>query len=139
MAGCAVQYPDGSAVCVAVGNNPYAGGFIYLVGSFDSGVLVPRERGVLALDQVHRARVSLDMRGESRRWIAPFEAMAESGAPAASGDAVRGRLTGDAGLARVGVVEQSLDLLDQSDDLNQRERNDDTERTRKKNSACAAS
>ena len=34
MAGCAVQYPDGSSLCAAIGNNPYAGGFIYLVGSF---------------------------------------------------------------------------------------------------------
>lgn len=33
MAGCSVQYPDGASVCAAIGNNPYAGGFIYLVGS----------------------------------------------------------------------------------------------------------
>ena len=42
MAGCPVRYPDGSALCAAVGNNPYAGGFIYLVGSFRAGDLVPR-------------------------------------------------------------------------------------------------
>ena len=28
MAGCSVQYPDGASVCAAIGNNPYAGGFI---------------------------------------------------------------------------------------------------------------
>jgi signal transduction histidine kinase len=89
MAGCSVQYPDGSSVCVAIGNNPYAGGFIYLVGSFASGVLVPRERGVLDLASVHRARVTLDMRGETTQWIAPFEALSE-----ARGSGVRGRLTG---------------------------------------------
>jgi two-component system OmpR family sensor kinase len=27
-AGCSVQYPDGSSICVGIGNNPYAGGFI---------------------------------------------------------------------------------------------------------------
>ena len=72
-AGCNVQYPDGSAICVAVGNNAYAGGFIYLVGSFNAGALVPRERGVLELAQVHRARVSLSLRGETLQWVAPFE------------------------------------------------------------------
>jgi signal transduction histidine kinase len=89
MAGCSVQYPDGSSVCVAIGNNPYAGGFIYLVGSFVSGELVARERGTLEIGEVHRARVTLDMRGASTRWIAPFEVQSEPGAAI-----VRGRLTG---------------------------------------------
>jgi signal transduction histidine kinase len=89
MAGCSVRYPDGSSVCVAIGNNPYAGGFIYLVGSFASADLVPRRRGALDLTEVHRARVTLDMRGEETRWIAPFEALSEPGAPI-----LRGRLTG---------------------------------------------
>jgi two-component system, OmpR family, sensor kinase len=89
MAGCSVQYPDGSSVCVAIGNNPYAGGFIYLVGAFASGELAARERGVLELDTVHRARVTLEMRGQRTQWIAPFESQSE---PGASG--VRGRLTG---------------------------------------------
>src|SRR2546427_324192 len=43
MAGCSVQYPDGASLCAAIGNNPYAGGFIYLVGSFFAGELTPRE------------------------------------------------------------------------------------------------
>jgi len=89
MAGCSVQYPDGSSVCVAVGNNPYAGGFIYLVGSFVSGELVPRERGTLEIGEVHRARVTLNMRGVTTRWVAPFEVQSEPGAAI-----VRGRLTG---------------------------------------------
>jgi len=89
MAGCAVQYLDGASVCAAVGNNPYAGGFIYLVGSFYAGELVPRERGVLALDGVHRARITLDMRGNTHRWVAPFEAL-----PPQGGIQTRGRLTG---------------------------------------------
>lgn len=93
MAGCSVQYPGGGSVCVAVGNNPYAGGFLYLVGGFASGPLVGRERGTLELAPIHRARVTLNMRGEVTRWIAPFEAQNEPGS------ATRGRLTGfvDAG------------------------------------------
>jgi len=89
MAGCLVRYTDGGSVCVAIGNNPYAGGFIYVVGSFLSGELVPRERRTLDLDGVHRARVTLDMRGQTTRWIAPFEVLSDARAPG-----VRGRLTG---------------------------------------------
>lgn len=88
-AGCSVQYPDGSSICVAVGNNPYAGGFIYLVGSFQAPALVPRERGELSISDVHRARVGLTIGGETLRWIAPFERLGDADAPLA-----RGRLTG---------------------------------------------
>lgn len=87
-AGCSVQYPNGASLCVAIGNNPYAGGFIYLVGSFFSGSLVSRERGGSNLEEMHRARVTLNMRGETTRWIAPFEAQADTAT------SVRGRLTG---------------------------------------------
>jgi len=101
MAGCAVQYPDQSSVCVAVGNNPYAGGFIYVVGSFYAGALAARERGALALQDVHRARITLEMRGTTYRWIAPYEAMA----PRSSSTAARGRLTGfvDSGEPQLGL------------------------------------
>jgi two-component system, OmpR family, sensor kinase len=88
MSGCAVQYPDGASLCVAVGNNPYAGGFIYLVGSLESAALVPRERGVLELGGVHRARVTLQAPGQRTQWIAPFEQVGDGGV------ALRGRLTG---------------------------------------------
>jgi signal transduction histidine kinase len=89
MAGCLVHYQDHGDVCVAIGNNPYAGGFIYIVGNFLSGELVGRERGGLELDGIHRARVTLTMRGQTTRWIAPFEAISEPDATR-----VRGRLTG---------------------------------------------
>ncbi|MCT6721167.1 HAMP domain-containing sensor histidine kinase [Acidovorax sp. K2F] len=89
MAGCSVQYPDGASVCAAIGNNPYAGGFIYLVGGFYAGELIPRERGALVPAEAHRARITLDMRGTTYRWIAPYEAMPPQGSAA-----VRGRLTG---------------------------------------------
>jgi signal transduction histidine kinase len=89
MAGCQVQYPDGGSLCVAVGNNPYAGGFLYLVGSFLSGPLQTRERGVLDLSEVHRAVVRVRMRGADNHWVAPFEQLGEPGSTPA-----RGRLTG---------------------------------------------
>jgi two-component system, OmpR family, sensor kinase len=89
MAGCAVQYADGGSVCVAIGANPYAGGFIYIVGSFLAGDLIGRERGQLELDAIHRAQVTLDMPGERGAWIAPFERL-----PEAASAVVRGRLTG---------------------------------------------
>ncbi len=92
MAGCSVRYPDGGSICVAIGSNPYSGGFLYLVGGFDSGELVPRERGSLALEAVHRASVTVTLRGEVTQWIAPFESMSAPGERA-----VRGRLTGFAG------------------------------------------
>jgi signal transduction histidine kinase len=87
MAGCLVQYRD-AALCVAVGNNALAGGFIYLVGSFNSGELVPRPAGEPNLAVAHRARVSVSMRGQTFRWIAPFEQTFDAG------PGVRGRLTG---------------------------------------------
>lgn len=89
MSGCSVVYPNGSSICVAIGNNPYAGGFIYLVGSFLSTELVSRKPGLLQLDAVHRARVNLQMRGKQWLWIAPFEAQ---NAPEAASQ--YGRLTG---------------------------------------------
>lgn len=106
MAGCLLQYPDGSSACAAVGSNPYAGGFLYLAGSFLSGPLVGRERGVLELDNVHYARVSVTSRGETTQWTAPFEAQLPAVPAAASAlgppvpalaAPVRGRLTGFAG------------------------------------------
>ena len=100
MAGCSVQYPDGASACAAIGNNPYAGGFIYLVGSFYAGELVPRERGALELSSVHRARVTLDMRGTTSRWVAPFEALPPQGSIQ-----TRGRLTGFSDLG-----EETLDV-----------------------------
>lgn len=92
-AGCNVQYPDGSSICVAVGNNPYAGGFIYLVGSFTAPPLVARARNEPDLTQAHRARVQVQRGGETLSWIAPFELTGES----ADGNAranLTGRLTG---------------------------------------------
>ena len=73
MAGCGVQYGDGSTLCVAIGSNPLAGGFIYAVGSFATGELVPKPPGVRDLAMAHRLRVEVAMRGETWRWLAPYE------------------------------------------------------------------
>ena len=93
MAGCLVQYPDAASMCVAIGNNPFAGGYIYAVGSFNSGALVPHTSGELDLALSHRARITVDMRGEQFRWIAPFELTPDSPNAANLGN-VRGRLVG---------------------------------------------
>jgi signal transduction histidine kinase len=74
MAGCLVQYPQSAQLCVAVGNNPVAGGFIYAVGSFASGPLVTHALGDLDLTHAHRLLVDVSLRGRSYRWIAPLEA-----------------------------------------------------------------
>jgi len=73
MAGCLVQYPHGAQLCVSVGNNPVAGGFIYAVGAFTSGPLVTHELGDLDLTHAHRLIVDVALHGRSYRWIAPLE------------------------------------------------------------------
>jgi two-component system OmpR family sensor kinase len=85
LAGCPVLYPDDSALCAGIGSSPYAGSFIYLVGSFASGDLVGREGDDADLLAVHRAVIRLDMPGEQRTWIAPFERLSLRGEPLVRG------------------------------------------------------
>ena len=94
MSGCLVQYGSAGALCVGVGNNPWAGGFIYVAGSFVSDGLVAHKRGDLDLDQSHRVRVSVALRGQTYRWIAPFETIGEVDAARTATAGTRGRLTG---------------------------------------------
>jgi len=93
MAGCQVQYRDGAAMCAAVGHNPYAGGFVYLAGSFASGALVPHARGDLDFTRAHRVRVSVSHGDRAWGWIAPFERLPERTRGSES-PGVIGRLTG---------------------------------------------
>jgi len=86
MAGCNLQYPDGSTLCTAVGSNPFAGGFVYVVGSLASAPWQTRQSGELDLTLAHRAQIELTLRGSTWRWTAPFEA--------APGNPLRGRLVG---------------------------------------------
>lgn len=72
MAGCAWQWPGGATLCSAVGANPYAGGFVYLVGSFAAGELVEHRLGELDLATAHRVVVELQHGAEHWRWIAPY-------------------------------------------------------------------
>ena len=89
MSGCARQYAGSSAsLCLAVGSNAYAGGFVYAVGALDAGPLTARGRGQLDLAGVDRLRVRLRYHGRAQTWLAPFEALDEQGF------AQRGRLTG---------------------------------------------
>ncbi|MDB5859782.1 MAG: sensor histidine kinase [Ramlibacter sp.] len=107
LAGCPVRWPDDSTLCAAIGNNAYAGGFIYLVGSFRAGDLVAREPGALELEAVHRARIRLEMRGELQAWVAPFERLSLRGEPL-----VRGRLTGYAASGEPGLAADAKPLRD---------------------------
>lgn len=90
MAGCLVQYPHAGSLCVAIGNNPWAGGYIYAAGTFASTSLVAHAQGDKYLDAAHRLRVEVKLRGQTYRWIAPFESIASD--PQRAGQ--RGRFTG---------------------------------------------
>ena len=92
MAGCLIQYGNSGSLCVAVGNNPWAGGFIYAAGTFASGPLEAHRIGDEFLDGAHRVRVTVTLREQSWRWIAPFEPLPVNAAGKAEG--VRGRFTG---------------------------------------------
>ena len=89
MTGCLAQYANHAELCIAVGNNARAGGFIYVVGAFASGPLLAHPIGDLDLTRAHRLRVEVAMRGERYRWIAPLEAAATR-----PGAELRGRLAG---------------------------------------------
>ena len=67
MAGCLVQYPAHAQLCVAVGNNALAGGFIYVVGAFASGALVGHAVGELDLGAAHRLAIDVTMRAATQR------------------------------------------------------------------------
>ncbi|WP_028103071.1 sensor histidine kinase [Pseudoduganella violaceinigra] len=89
MAGCAAQYGEKGTLCVGIGNNPWAGGFIYVAGTFNAPPLTAHPMREVAIDQAHRVDVKVRLRGQEYHWIAPFE---QTGDPA--GGSIRGRLTG---------------------------------------------
>lgn len=90
MSGCLIQYPQSGSLCVAIGNNPWAGGFIYAAGTFASGPLSAHRIGDEILDGAHRLRVTVSLRGQIYRWLAPFEPLPGNG----KWEGVRGRFTG---------------------------------------------
>ena len=89
MAGCTRQYPGDAALCVAIGSNPWAGGFVYVVGHAPSPPPVAHATGEHDLALSHRLRVDVTLRGRHYGWIAPFEPE-----PATAVNVIRGRLTG---------------------------------------------
>jgi two-component system OmpR family sensor kinase len=107
LAGCSVRYPDGSSVCAAVGSNPYTGGFIYLVGSFATSEMVPRDPGSPDLAASHRALVTLAMRGTATQWVAPFELLSDN-----ANGSIRGRLVAFADTGETLLAEESKPLRD---------------------------
>jgi len=92
MAGCLVQYKNSGSLCLVIGTNPWAGGFIYAAGTFASGPLEAHRIGDEFLDGAHRLRVTASLRGHTYRWIAPFELPATPPGPRTEG--ARGRFTG---------------------------------------------
>lgn len=95
MAGCLVQYSHAGSLCVAIGSNPWAGGFIYAAGTFASGPLAAHAIGNEYLHGAHRLRVTAKVRNQTYRWIAPFELPpASTTMPGPKAEGVRGRFTG---------------------------------------------
>ncbi|WP_234081851.1 sensor histidine kinase KdpD [Azonexus sp. R2A61] len=92
MANCLTQFPDHGSLCIAIGNNPWAGGYLYIAGTFASGPLSAHRIGDEFLDGAHRLRVEVSL-GELRwHWIAPFETLV--GNATGAGEGIRGRFTG---------------------------------------------
>ncbi|HEX7688410.1 MAG TPA: HAMP domain-containing sensor histidine kinase [Burkholderiaceae bacterium] len=89
MSGCTRQYPGGASLCVAVGSNPWAGAFVYVVGHAASRAPVAHAHGERDLSTASRLRVEVDLRGRHYAWIAPFEDGVSIGV-----EGLRGRLTG---------------------------------------------
>jgi signal transduction histidine kinase len=125
MSGCLAQYGNNGSLCVGIGNNPWAGGFIYIAGTFDSGRLVPHVRGDQVVDQAHRVRVKVVLRGQTYEWIAPFEEGTEPQRFAG----MRGRLTGfaaaDVARAKAPAVKDFRGWIWQSPRCNQQAAPDD--------------
>ncbi len=94
MSGCLAQYGNNGSLCVGIGNNPWAGGFIYVAGTFDGAQLVAHTRGDQVVDQAHRVKVRVSLRGRTYEWIAPFEESSEPQTPGRRYAGMRGRLTG---------------------------------------------
>ena len=134
MSGCLVQYASDGSLCVGIGNNPWAGGFIYVAGSFNSATLVPHPRGEQAMDQAHRVDVSVSLRGQTYHWIAPFE---EDGQSNKKNQGMRGRLTGylasDAGKPNAKSVKEFRGWIWQKGVCNQVELDEAENPTCKKN------
>jgi signal transduction histidine kinase len=129
MSGCLAQYGNSGSLCVGIGNNPWAGGFIYVAGSFESAQLAPHVRGDQTMDYAHRVKVKVALRGQSYEWIAPFEESSEPQTPGHRYGGMRGRLTGftaaDVARGKAPVVKDFRGWIWQSPRCNQADLADD--------------
>jgi hypothetical protein len=75
MADCLIRYDAARSLCVAIGNNPWMGGFIYAAGTFAGEPLQAHEIGDKFLDGAHRMRATVELRGRRFQWLAPFEVL----------------------------------------------------------------
>jgi len=123
MSGCLAQYGNQGSLCAAIGNNPWAGGFIYVAGSFDSPRLVPHVHGDQVLGLAHRVVVKVALRGQTYEWIAPFEELSEAQTGGWQYAGTRGRLTGfraeDVARAKAPVVKDFRGWIWQNPHCNQ--------------------
>jgi signal transduction histidine kinase len=130
LSGCLVQYGSNGNLCAGVGNNAWAGGFVYVAGSFNSTRLVPHPHGVEQLDQAHRVLVSVALRGQRYDWIAPFE---ETEGKTPRGGGMRGRLTGfragDTGYRKMNPVKDFRGWIWQEGQCSDGEAGDDCTRS----------
>lgn len=67
MAGCLVHYRNDGSLCVAIGHNPWSGGFVFLAGTFASGTVVAHPIGQAALGDAHRVQVEVSLHGKTYR------------------------------------------------------------------------
>ena len=91
MAECLVPYKNGGSLCVAIGNNPRMGGFIYVAGTFVSGPLEAHRIGDKFFDEAHRLRVKVSHNAQKWQYLAPFELPPDDTTVT---EGTRGRFTG---------------------------------------------
>ena len=89
LSGCLLRYGDDASLCVAIGNTPWSGAYVYAAGAFASPALVAHTLGDEEFDQSHRLQVTLQARGSTVRWVAPYEQATAQGP-----GGTQGRFTG---------------------------------------------
>lgn len=79
LTGCAAQYKEGSSLCAAMGYNPYAGAFIYLVGKYKAYDLIGREPKQRDFENVDHLIIHINLPDKKERWVVPFEEHSKEG------------------------------------------------------------
>ena len=89
MAGCLAPGSGDTGLCVAIGNSPWTGGYLYAVARLRAPVLQPHGIGEEQFDAAHRLRVHLQTPQGETLWVAPYEVP-----PLQIGPTRHGRFTG---------------------------------------------